>query len=696
MNNQIIPRSTALHDPADFSVSEQNGGLPLWWADRSENTYRAEDRQGNTLFTAVSARLMQPLPPITGTQVFDRNGVPMYSNGWLVGALWNGATLSAQVPGEPHLHYLFTIAQDGKPYAHLIDLSSTGHGSQGEVVKANIPLDGGGPLTYQRGMAVVDDRSGYGPTTLFLLGHSGTQAQLRALSVAAFHADNNTPDWHTLETVTATPAILKGRLQPSPDGQRLAYARTFGTGMGLLQWGGNELRVVRLDPGRLALSGAPLTVAGPTGRITGLDFSPAADYLYFTVSGLSYPTTQRLCRLPLAGGAIAPMAWHVTDVRRNAQQGGTHMLCTTTTGLRRIAQPDDASPTQTTHALPGIQPALALQPVLIGPDRSTSTRHLGRRRYELTDHLGNVRAVVGDRKLSDFSLDINTPVLVPTSFSAEVLSYADYDPFGSLLDERHALAYRFGFQGQEQDDEIHDDPGTSYAFEYRMHDARVGRFWSVDPLAAKYPWNSPYAFSENRVIDGVELEGLEYASFNIHIDKDQKVTKIEVTTDYELKKNGSQGPGVQYRILGHNGFPMEVRFVKNLHGIYQGGDNPQLPRVGGDYRQLYDNYDLEPIDETDANAKQHDIDYDKDRLAGFKGIMDERSTQANRDYNSRTAATIAKYEKGENDSVTGRPVTKETKEAAEFGKKWFNAAENIKRDMKPENRAKMIQYGPKL
>ena len=551
--SQIIPRSTALHDPADFNVSEQNGGLPLWWADRSENTYRAEDRQGNTLFTTVSARLMQPLPPITSTQVFDRNGVPMYSNGQLVGALWNGATLSAQVPGEPQLHYLFTIAADGKPYAHLIDLSRTGHGSQGEVVAANIPLDGGGPLTYQRGMAVVDDRSGYGPTTLFLLGHSGTQAQLRALSVAAFHADNATPDWHTLETVTATPAILKGRLQPSPDGQRLAYARTTGSGMGLLQWGGNELRVLSLDPGRLALSGAPLTVTGPTGRISGLDFSPAADYLYFTVSGLSVPTTQRLYRLPLAGGAIAPMAWNVTDVRRNAQQGGTHMLCTTTTGLRRIAQPDAASPTQTTHALPGIQPALALQPVLIGPDRSTSTRHLGRRRYELTDHLGNVRSVVGDRKLSDFDLQSNPPVLVPTSFSAQVLSVADYDPFGALLPGRNYSSttdtYRFGFQGQESDKEINGER-NSYAFEYRMYDPRVGRFLSIDPLARKYVWNSPYAFSENRVIDGVDLEGLEH----------------ENTTFYEVKKVVLKNGDFKFVMSLMEGIGQNPSFQANVPG----------------------------------------------------------------------------------------------------------------------------------
>ena len=45
-----------------------------------------------------------------------------------------------------------------------------------------------------------------------------------------------------------------------------------------------------------------------------------------------------------------------------------------------------------------------------------------------------------------------------------------------------------------------------------MHDPRLGRFLSRDPLSKSYPWNSPYAFSENRVIDGLELEGLEVIS----------------------------------------------------------------------------------------------------------------------------------------------------------------------------------------
>jgi RHS repeat-associated protein len=66
----------------------------------------------------------------------------------------------------------------------------------------------------------------------------------------------------------------------------------------------------------------------------------------------------------------------------------------------------------------------------------------------------------------------------------------------------------YTFQGQESDDEIKGD-GNSVNYKYRMHDPRLGRFFAIDPLAKEYPWNSPYAFSENVVINAVELEGLE-------------------------------------------------------------------------------------------------------------------------------------------------------------------------------------------
>jgi hypothetical protein len=47
-----------------------------------------------------------------------------------------------------------------------------------------------------------------------------------------------------------------------------------------------------------------------------------------------------------------------------------------------------------------------------------------------------------------------------------------------------------------------------------MCDARLGRFWSTDPLEGAFPWNSPYVFSENRVISAIELEGLEAVDLN--------------------------------------------------------------------------------------------------------------------------------------------------------------------------------------
>ena|GEM_PF-2300206 len=76
-----------------------------------------------------------------------------------------------------------------------------------------------------------------------------------------------------------------------------------------------------------------------------------------------------------------------------------------------------------------------------------------------------------------------------------------------------AGGYRYGFQAQEKDDEVK-GKGNSVNYTFRMHDPRIGRFFAVDPLTKEYPWNSPYVFSENRVVDGLELEGLEVVLVN--------------------------------------------------------------------------------------------------------------------------------------------------------------------------------------
>ncbi|GIV41864.1 MAG: hypothetical protein KatS3mg034_1174 [Vicingaceae bacterium] len=63
-------------------------------------------------------------------------------------------------------------------------------------------------------------------------------------------------------------------------------------------------------------------------------------------------------------------------------------------------------------------------------------------------------------------------------------------------------------RGRKGDDEVF-GKNNLWAYKYRLHDARLGRFFSVDPLADKYPFYSFYQFSGNRLIDKVELEGLE-------------------------------------------------------------------------------------------------------------------------------------------------------------------------------------------
>ncbi|NVK66975.1 MAG: hypothetical protein HWE22_20450, partial [Flavobacteriales bacterium] len=132
---------------------------------------------------------------------------------------------------------------------------------------------------------------------------------------------------------------------------------------------------------------------------------------------------------------------------------------------------------------------------------------VGRKYYELSNHLGNVLEVISDRKVW---IDKNGTHV----YSADVVSYSDYYPYGMLLPGRHgeehnANDYRYSFQGQEHDDEVK-GKGNSINYKFRMYDVRLGKFLSLDPLAPQYPHNSPFAFAENRVIDGVELEGLEF------------------------------------------------------------------------------------------------------------------------------------------------------------------------------------------
>jgi len=133
----------------------------------------------------------------------------------------------------------------------------------------------------------------------------------------------------------------------------------------------------------------------------------------------------------------------------------------------------------------------------------------------------------------------------------------NYYPFGMVMPGRISAPEtpnRYGFQGQESDDEI---TGTRshYSYEYRVQDARTGRFFSVDPLCASYPYYSQYAFSGNRLIDRIELEGLEPIDIKLTFDifwlwfsadDDEPNTwnpVIEVANDVQTMRDAQNGRG---------------------------------------------------------------------------------------------------------------------------------------------------------
>ena len=116
--------------------------------------------------------------------------------------------------------------------------------------------------------------------------------------------------------------------------------------------------------------------------------------------------------------------------------------------------------------------------------------------YELTNHLGNVMAVITDEPT-----DAETPA---------VESLTDYYPFGMTMPGRsyNAHTLRHGFTGHEKESDLAEG---IYTTEYRLYDARVARWLSVDPLFEKYVSMSPYNYCMLNPVMMVDPDGRSLA-----------------------------------------------------------------------------------------------------------------------------------------------------------------------------------------
>lgn len=124
-------------------------------------------------------------------------------------------------------------------------------------------------------------------------------------------------------------------------------------------------------------------------------------------------------------------------------------------------------------------------------------------------YLSNDGEEVREVYFDDFKVEhVKSPIIQSDDYYPFGLRYNSYSRENSLINKSKL------FQGQEHVDDL----GLNWdSFKLRNHQPDIGRFFNVDPLSEKFHYNSPYAFSENKVTAHVELEGAEALDFRTHM-----------------------------------------------------------------------------------------------------------------------------------------------------------------------------------
>lgn len=383
------------------------------------------------------------------------------------------------------------------------------------------------------------------------------------------------------------------QMQISPAGDELSLALTHGSKGGLY----NKIERFSINPGNSislsflsakVLSQEPRTSMAPNGdakpllrsRLMSFDYSPTAKYIYYVEKKYPIGTyNTRLMRLELATGVIEQVKEYdaaelETEVRR-AEDGKLYMNTLPYSALSSATPVSQLLcygllTTGTATAVAGSETVLALNSghsnygLPLQPWRryarcetltckaTYSQRDIGKRLLEMTDHLGNVRVVLSDKKEANLS---TTPPTI-LSFYPDVEGWNDYGAFGSEIPGRsyNSPDYRYGFNGMEKDDEVKGS-GNSYDFGARVYDPRLGRWLAKDPQAGKYPDLSPYNFVANNSIIAIDPNG-------------EKIVIVEKKGFLGIgRKTVEYVPGKGYS--GDNEFTKQV--YKSLDYIYNNG-----------------------------------------------------------------------------------------------------------------------------
>jgi RHS repeat-associated protein len=191
---------------------------------------------------------------------------------------------------------------------------------------------------------------------------------------------------------------------------------------------------------------------------------------------------------------------------------------------------------------------------------------LGAKRYEITNYLGNVNAVITDRKV--YAAPSNTIAI----YEAVVVLKADYYPFGMTMPGRHESGegYRFGYNGMPSDDEISGDK-NSYDYGARIYNPRIGRWLSIDPQQDRTPSLTPYRYGFNCPTVFNDPDGEFERRTTIYKDKSGKVVLTVVTVDYTMVKTDHEthtNYGLGYSLGGRDVYyyDYDVTEIKQWNG----------------------------------------------------------------------------------------------------------------------------------
>jgi len=484
-----------------FETGYSHGKSPVTFSGRgSNNVAVAESPEGALLFYAHAPESY--MGKSGSLQVYTSAGHRMKGSEHLKGSADDKAAVMAS-PDNAQRYYLFATNDDQQLLCHTLDLSQSGYGGEaGVVIQANASI--GGEYTYGRHKLVIEDpRYGYQLITTRYI-EDGSYTELVYFEVT----EEGVQPAVVLDTIHGYDLKGEGELQLNYYASQLAYYnRTkYLAGFGYQQV---ELNLLSLNENRRAVTHkikVPGAVYGTSGKNSVEYYHIEGEvYLFFNQEGLFKSETDagytKVLRSDPDGTLREVDTKHFGDLRRGID-GRLYLASADATGAlqyydltgNRFYPGDQSTPVSVSDPV-----SISYLPVQVfrQPEELEAiySRLVGSKLYELTDHLGNVHAVVTDRR-----------VWQGTEAVPEIYSITDYYPFGSERNSTVDGMYRFGFNGMERDDEVK-GRGNSYTTEFRQYDSQTGRWKSVDPLRKIYPALSPYNFVANSPVRLIDADG---------------------------------------------------------------------------------------------------------------------------------------------------------------------------------------------